>query len=201
MWLAGTVFMINAFRLSILTQIYKMALDNQNVHGADELLRKLNAAKQYLSGDVMEVIGTEAVKHFKQNFVNEGFDDKKWAARKTKVKLNKKILTGQGSGDHLSDSIDYKTKGYTVTIYTDKVYGEIHNEGGTITVTPKMKKFFWAKSIEAKEAGDLDASEQYKWCALAKKITIVQREFMGESDVLNEKIVAKITRDLNNILN
>lgn len=178
-----------------------MALDNQNVHGADELIRKLNAAKQYIAQDVPEVIGTEAVKHFKSNFVNEGFDGKKWAPRKTKVRLNKKVLTGQGSGDHLSDSIDYKVKGNTITIYTDKVYGEIHNEGGTITVTPKMKRFFWAKSMEAKEGGDLDLAEQYKWMALSKKITIVQREFMGESSQLNDKIVNKITRDLTRILN
>lgn len=183
------------------TQRYKMSLDNQNIHGADDLIKKLNAAKQYLKQDVQQVIGVEAVKHFKSNFVNEGFDGNKWAARKTKVRINKKTLTGQGSGDHLSDSIDYKVEGNTTIIYTDKVYGQIHNEGGEITVTPKMKKFFWAKSIEAKEAGDADAQEQYKWMALSKTITIVQREFMGESSQLNEKIINKITRDLTRILN
>ena len=103
--------------------------------------------------------------------------------------------------EDLQTDLRFEVKGNTVTIYTDKVYAEIHNEGGTITVTPKMKKFFWFKNKEAKEAGDLDLAEQYKWMALAKKITIVQREFMGESDELNEKIVAKITRDLNRILN
>ncbi len=90
------------------TQRYKMSLDNQNIHGADDLLKKLNAAKQYLNQDVQQVIGVEAVNHFKSNFVNEGFDGNKWAARKTKVRINKKTLTGQGSGNHLSDSIDYK---------------------------------------------------------------------------------------------
>lgn len=182
------------------TQIYKMSLDNKNVHGADELLRKLKAAKHYLKNDVQQVVGVEAVKHFKSNFVNEGFDGNKWAARKTKVKLQKKILTGQGSGDHLSDSIDYKVSGNTTTIYTDKLYGEIHNEGGKITVTPKMKKFFWAKSIEAKQSGDTDLQEQYKWMALSKTINIVKREFMGESNELSEKIVNKITRDLTRLL-
>lgn len=178
-----------------------MPLDNKNIHGADALLKKLEAARHYLASDVNEVIGVEAVNHFKSNFANEGFDGNKWAARKTKLRLNKKVLTGQGGGDHLGDSIDYKVSGNTTTIYTDKIYGEIHNEGGTITVTPKMKKFFWAKSFEAKEAGEPDLQEQYKWMALSKKITIVQREFMGESQQLNEKIIAKITRDLTRILN
>jgi len=176
-------------------------LNNKNVNGADELLAKLQAAKDYLINDVPEVIGTEAVKHFKANFVNEGFDENKWAPRRTKVKLNKKILTGQGSGDHLSDSIDYKVEGNTITIYTDKLYAQIHNEGGEITVTPKMKKFFWAKSMEAKANGDPEAQEQYKWMALSKVIKIPKREFMGPSDQLNQQITDKITRDLNRITN
>jgi phage gpG-like protein len=178
-----------------------MAQNNNNVHGVDELLKKLEAAKLYLKEDVQEVIGTEAVNHFKENFVKQGFDNDKWAARKTKVKLQKNILTGQGSGDHLSDSIDYRIEGNTIIIYTDKPYGKIHNEGGQITVTPKMKRFFWAKSIEAKQGGDLDLAEQYKWMALSKTINIVKREFMGESPVLNNKIIDKITRDLKKILN
>ena len=178
----------------------KMGLNNENIHGADELLKKLNQAKAYLNNDVNEVIGVEAVNHFKKNFADEGFDGNKWAARKTKVKLQKKVLTGQGGGDHLGDSIDYRVDGKTTIIYTDKVYGQIHNEGGEITVTPKMKKFFWAKSIEAKEIGDTEAQEQYKWMALSKTIKIVKPEFMGQSAQLNEKIISKITRDLTRIL-
>ena len=177
-----------------------MALNNENIHGADELLKRLNEAKAYLNSDVQEVIGVEAVNHFKNNFAEEGFDGNKWASRKTKVKLQKKVLTGQGSGDHLGDSIDYRVEGKTTIIYTDKAYGEIHNEGGEITVTPKMRKYFWAKSIEAKELGDTDAQEQYKWMALSKTIKIEKREYMGPSNQLNENIIAKITRDLTRIL-
>ena len=184
------------------SQIYKlMGLDNKNVQGLDDLLSRINQAKQYLARDVQEVVGVEAVNQFKSNFVQEGFDGNKWASRKTKVKLQKKVLTGQGSGDHLSDSLDYRVEGNTTIIYSDKVYAQIHNEGGTITVTPQMKKYFWAMSMQAKEAGDTDLQEQYKWMALSKEITIVQRMFMGESKDLNQKIISKIERDLNRILN
>lgn len=178
-----------------------MALDNNNIHGADDMIRRLQEAKLYLKEDVGEVIGVEAVNHFKNNFQEEGFDGNKWASRKTKVHLNKKVLTGQGGGDHLGDSIDYRVEGNSTIIYTDKEYAQIHNEGGEITVTPKMKRFFWAKSMEAKENGDADLQEQYKWMALSKTIHIVKREFMGESNILNEKITAKIMRDLTRILN
>lgn len=161
-------------------------LDNKNIHGADDLLRKLEAAKNYLLNDVQEVIGTEAVKHFKANFVNEGFDDNKWAARKTKVKLNKKILTGQGSGDHLSDSIDYKTEGNIITIYTDKVYAEIHNEG-----------FDGQESVPEHERTRKGKKETVR--AHSRHMVMPKREFMGPSDQLNQQITDKITRDLNRI--
>lgn len=179
-----------------------MGLNNQNISGADELLAKIKAAENYLQKNVGDVVGTEAVKHFKQSFQNEGFTDtslQKWATRKTKSRLSKKILTGQGSGDHLGDSIDYKVQGKTVIVYTDKVYAQIHNEGGKIMVTPKMKKYFWAMHKQAKDAGYTDEAEQYKYMALAKEITIVQRQYIGNSTVMNNKIIDKINRDLTKI--
>lgn len=181
-----------------------MSLDNKNIHGADEVLKRLEEAKQYLQQDVYEAIGIEAVRHFKMAFTDEGFTDKnltKWSARKTKTKLQRNILTGQGSGDHLADSIDYKTTPPTVTIFTDKEYAQIHNEGGEITVTTQMKKFFWAKHKEAKDGGDSEMAEQYKYMALAKKITIPKRQFIGNSETMMNKISEKVQRDLNKILN
>jgi hypothetical protein len=53
-----------------------MGLDNKNIHGADEMLKRLEEAKQYLQQDVYEVIGIEAVRHFKKAFTDEGFTDK-----------------------------------------------------------------------------------------------------------------------------
>ena len=181
-----------------------MSLNNENIKGADELLKKLQEAKEYIQNDVPLVIGTEAVNHFKASFQNEGFTDaslQKWAARKSKRPggtNSQKILTKSGE---LGDSPDYRVEGNTVIIYSDKVYAQIHNEGGEIPVTPQMKKMFWAKHYEAKEAGDTDAAEQYKCMALAKKIVMPKREFIGNSQVLNEKIENKITKDLTRILN
>lgn len=177
-----------------------MGLDNQNIHGADEALRRLREAKEYISNNITTVIGVEAVKHFKHNFQEEGFDGERWPERRGAVRLQKKILTGQGSGDHLGDSIDYRVEGKTVIIYTDKIYAKIHNEGGEITVTPKMKGFFWSQYYEAKGNGETDLANQWKFMALSEKITIKQRKFMGASALLNKKIAEKIGRDLTRIL-
>ncbi len=186
-----------------------MALDNENIHGADDLIKRLNAAKQYLKGDVFQVVGVEAVKLFKSNFQEEGFQDngvKKWASRKTKRSGStdgQKVLSKSGE---LAESIDYRIEGRTVIIITDKPYAEIHNEGGEISVSPKMKAFFWAKFIEARDAEgdsyDAEKSEAnvYKAMALSKTIKMEKRQYMGESRQLIDNITNKVIRDLTRIL-
>jgi phage gpG-like protein len=174
--------------------------DNENIKGVDEMKRKLAAAQLYIQQDVPVIIGIEAVKHFKNNFMEEGFDGKKWASRKSKrmgSTNGQKVLSMTGE---LAESIDYKIDGNTVTIYSDKPYAKIHNEGGKIQVTDKMKKFFWAKNKEAKDAGATDVADMYKAMALSSEITIQQRMFIGDSQLLITKITQKVTKDLNRIL-
>jgi phage gpG-like protein len=176
-------------------------MDNEIVHGLDELTRRLDAAINYFEHDAKDVIGVESVKLFKQNFQEEGFNGQKWAARKTKRfggTNSQKVLTKSGE---LSESITYKIDGDAVIIYSDKPYAEIHNEGGEITVTPNMKKYFWAQYYAAAEIKDAELMEQYKAMALAKKIVIPKREYIGESPQLVENITNKIVRDLTKILN
>lgn len=179
-----------------------MAKDNQNIHGVDDMIAKLQAAKRYLQRDVYDVIGVEAVNHFKNNFQEEGFVDNstnKWASRKSKRAGSTNGQKIMSKSQELADSITYEKKIPEVVIRTDKLYAEIHNEGGEITVTDKMRKFFWAKHKEYKDAGQVDLADQYKAFALAKKIVIPQRQFIGPSQTLNNNIVAKIKRDLERI--
>ncbi|PZP42163.1 MAG: hypothetical protein DI598_17255 [Pseudopedobacter saltans] len=176
-------------------------MDNQNVSGADEMERQLRAMMDYIENDVTTVIGVESVNHFKDNFQNEGFDNQKWESRKTKrigSTDGQKILSKSGD---LAESIDYRVEGSTVVIYSDLPYAQIHNEGGKITVTPQMRKYFWANYYAAKDGGMLDIADQYKAMALAKEITIEQRQFMGDSPPLLDSISNKIVRDLTRIAN
>lgn len=94
-------------------------------------------------------------------------------------------------------------------------YASIHNTGGTLTVTTKMKRFFWAKYMEAAggisktKAGktantkrNRNLSERamfYKAMALKKvgsKIKIPQRQFLGHHASLEAPIKAIVERNM-----
>ena len=145
------------------------------------------------------IIGVEAQNHFQQSFQDEGFTDtslKKWDTRKVKrdgAAGSRPVLSGD-TGD-LADSIKYSVSGMTVYIESDKPYAQIHNEGGKITITDKMRRFFWAMF---KETGD----KSWKWLALTKKTEFVvpQRMFIGHSQILIDKINQMIQGELDNIL-
>ena len=95
-------------------------------------------------------------------------------------------------------------------------YAQIHNEGGEITITAKMKKFFWAKYYETsgktrqtkagkarKTKANESISEDAKiWKNMALKkvgdtITIPQRQFIGESAELKRLLEAEMQNFLN----
>ncbi|PZP41218.1 MAG: hypothetical protein DI598_18490 [Pseudopedobacter saltans] len=178
-------------------------MDNQNVSGADKMINELSEMERYIQEDVFTVIGVESVNHFKENFQNEGFDDKKWESRKTKRSgstNNQKILTKSGD---LAESIDYRVEGSTVVVSSDLPYSEIHNEGGTIHVPEKERVVthkvhtggkYIGKTLFAKNNENASFSKKAK--VGAHDITMPKRQFMGNSPKLLESINNKIVRDL-----
>lgn len=182
-------------------------MDNANVKGADDLVRKLTEAKQYMEDDVFDVVGIEAVKLFKQNFQKESFNGKKWAARKTKragSTNSQKILSKSGE---LAESIDYRKEKPVVVISSDKVYAEIHNEGGTIHHPGGERVVTHKKHTRGKKKGktlfaknDEKASFSQKTNIGAYDIVMPQRQYMGEMPELEVRINDKVMRDLTNIL-
>lgn len=182
-----------------------------------DMQRKLEQVEKYLKGNALTIIGTEAKKHFKQSFVEQGFTDKtleKWddvkrrdptspwygfqagatsippnnhpkrAKAKKPYKQRKegamtnyqpgatkrKILTG--TNQNLMKSIDWKKSddGKGVIVEAKTPYAEIQNEGGEI-------KVFGKATAEIKA-----------------------RKFMGDSQVLKDKLTKKIVADIQNIL-
>jgi phage gpG-like protein len=107
----------------------------------DNFIDKIDKINNFMKNDAPHVVGTEAVKHFKQSFHDEAFSDKSskdmpWQEVKrrknakksdTSAGARRKILTGK-SGD-LGDSITYSVEGNVVNITSDKVYAEVHNKG------------------------------------------------------------------------
>jgi len=154
----------------------------------------------------------ESVKFFKSSFVKGGFTDtsfKQWAGKQSPLG-GKKLMYNTGA---LMQSIQ-KTEESTqrVVVSSDTAYSEIHNDGGTVTVTAQMKKFWWAqyykfagkprtttrRGRQSNSAGNrrLNAKAEYcKRMALMKvgsKIKIPQRQFIGESQTLMNELDQKL---------
>ena len=130
------------------------------------------------------------------------------------------------SRNHLFSSIKYIPSDYRVKVSNELVYAPIHNWGGTVsvTVTDRMRRFAWAKFYKAsghkrkantgqkkgtkrhgKQTKDNPQASFWKGLALTKKkklnIHIPQRQFLGESKELTDKINERIEKEIRTILN
>jgi phage gpG-like protein len=90
--------------------------------------------------NILSDVRVELLDEFDRNFQRKAFFTAAWQRRK--VNYGKGSLMIQ-SGT-LRRSIRAKISGQTLSFMSSTVYGAIHNEGGKIRVTRKMKRFFWA---------------------------------------------------------
>lgn len=147
---------------------------------ADGELRKV--VRRILS-DIRVELGDE----FDQNFERQGFFAEKWQRRKSPMRGDGHILVASGD---LRKSIRSRSDESSITFYSDLAYAGIHNEGGEIKVTARMKRFFWHKYYETKD-------EFWKAMALMKEgktIKIPRRQFLGMAPEV-ETEVRKIIED------
>lgn len=162
--------------------------------------------------------GRIAKDHFQENFRKGGFVNNglhKWKKSNREIYGGKSAASNYGtlfSGrNHLYNSIKYVPGDARVTVSNDVPYAGIHNWGGTATptVTPKMRKFAWAKYYAAgggKKAEQPAGPDAQFWrnMALTKKtklnIRMPQRQFIGESKELNDKLRAKLDEELEKIM-
>ena len=114
---------------------------NESKKITHDLPRRINL----LVRETLKDIRTEALEEFDRNFEREAFFNEKWARRKFNDDKSRGLLVQTGN---LRRSITGRiTSRDSVVIETTEPYARIHNEGGTITVTRKMKKYFWWKYI------------------------------------------------------
>ncbi|MDR1917015.1 MAG: phage virion morphogenesis protein [Synergistaceae bacterium] len=157
---------------------------------AREFNEKMSQVKQFVEGeDIKDILGTEAVNHFKESFKNEGFEDKqvvKWADVERRDPASKwhghsgqtgKFSTARtqapilsGETRELRESISYVKIPTGARITNDTPYAAVHQFG-----------------LQAKIYGK-------------KAFTMIARPFMGKSVVLKEKIEGKIENEIKNIL-
>jgi len=117
------------------------------------LARSASEINSFIQNTLPDIVGTEAVNHFKENFDKEGFVDKSkqpWKEVKRRMdprvrgaRATRKILSGD-TGE-LKEAIEYEKNPGEVIITNDKPYASAHNEGttnagrGHHTVIPQRK--------------------------------------------------------------
>lgn len=167
---------------------------------------------QNLIKNILTDVKVELSQEFDKNFERKAFFETKWKDRKRHGKGTLMVKSGK-----LRRSIRAKTGATSVTWTSSEPYASIHNEGGEITVTKKMKRFFWAKyyelggKIKYKKNGQMskastNVSEEavfYKALALkpvGSKISIPERRFIGNHPKVKQTVESVIKENLNTIL-
>ena len=166
----------------------------------------LSVVIRHILSDIRVEIGDE----FDKNFERQGFFTKAWARRKSPIRGDGHILVASGD---LRKSVQSRSDATSITFFSSSPYAAIHNEGGEIKVTEKMKRYFWHKYYESsgslgrKKNGSLRNNKKNQqlssnaefWRAMAlmkvgKTIKIPKRQFLGMAPEV-EREVTKIIED------
>ena len=106
-----------------------------------------------------------------QAFRGKGWAGRPWAPRKAPDIGS--LMWREG---HLVDSLVFRPGRGEVTVESPLPYALIHNEGGRIAITPKMRQYFFARYYASKK-------KQPHWLALAitkrTHIDIPKRQYVG----------------------
>lgn len=179
----------------------------------------INAQVRAVFRNILNDIRVELGGEFDENFERQAFFSQAWERRKSPTRPGGHILVDEGD---LRRSIKSRTTDNSITFYSELPYASIHNEGGEIVVTERMKRFFWYKYYSAtgsfgrKKNGNLrndkrnrqlgDEADFWKAMALMKvgsTIKIPKRQFLGKSPevetAVREIIEENLTEYINNI--
>jgi phage gpG-like protein len=172
----------------------------------------MNKDLQVIIKRILKDIKVELSDEFDKNFERQSFFGEGWQRRSSPTRPGGTILVDTGN---LRKSIRSRTTENSIVFYTDLPYAAIHNNGGDIKVTKKMKRYFWYRyysSVGAfgrKKNGDLrndkrtrqltTEAEFWKWMALKKEgtdIHIPRRQFLGKSPEVEQAVKQIVEENL-----
>lgn len=175
---------------------------NKHAGEIDKLLESYRQRKL----KIIKQTAAMALAHFKKSFTNQGFTDvslKTWPERKGGPRnQGRAVLINRGV---LKRGLRIKKTDYNGAIVgvDDAVkYAEIHNEGGEIPVTPKMRRFFWAMYYKTggknKRTRSGEMPQFWLSMALTKSdtIKIPKRQYIGDSATLERKMISYVEQEL-----
>ncbi len=161
---------------------------------------------------ILKDVSVEAASEFDRNFETQSFFGEAWQRRKGPVKAGTHILVKTSA---LRRSISRRIDADSVSFTSSLPYAAIHNEGGEIKVTPRMKRYFWAMYYKAngglgrrkdgtlrrdqKNARLSAEAEFWKHLALMKvgaSVRIPRRRFLGYHPSLEKELTAIIEKRL-----
>lgn len=170
----------------------------------------MNQDVQKIIRNILSDIRVEMSDEFDRNFERQAFFSEAWQRRKSPTRPGGSILIDTGK---LRQSISSRSTENSITFFSTLPYAAIHNDGGEIKVTRKMKAFFWHKYYETtgsfgrKKNGERrndkrtvqlsTEAEFWKFMALMKEgksIKIPRRRFLGASPEV-EKVVKEIIEE------
>ena len=167
--------------------------------------------------NILRDIQVELTDEFDRNFEREAFFSEAWERRRSPVRANGHLLVDSGT---LRRSIRSEIKESSIVFKSDLPYAAIHNEGGEIKVTQRMKKFFWYKyysttgTFGRRKDGSLrrdkrnnrltTEAEFWKCMALMKvgaSLKIPRRQFLGKSPEVEQAVREIIEENITEYFN
>lgn len=91
--------------------------------------------------DLTKDLSVALLDEFDRNFERKAFFDRPWPARKLNTRGSLLVVRGGGG---LRGSLKAQINQHSITFSSHQPHATLHNEGGTIIVTVRMKRFFWA---------------------------------------------------------
>ena len=182
---------------------------NGRPYNFNDVALKFHRVRQQLPG----VLGTVAVNYFKDSFRRQGWRNrslKAWDKRaneKNKKNKGRSILVSSG---RLRNSIHIiQATPQLIAVGTSVPYAAAHNEGfiGTVTVrahtrsqTRKVREDYTTRKGNVRSRTfRQDTGKSFQVRAHTRQMNLPQRQFMGDSEVLNLKIDQTFTRAIDAI--
>ncbi|MDR2652070.1 MAG: phage virion morphogenesis protein [Prevotellaceae bacterium] len=168
-------------------------------------MTKKTQVKDAFAAQLLNDLKVELADEFDKNFERKSFFGRPWSARKSGRRGSLMLVSGR-----LRRSLRAQVRNEAVVFTSDAPYAAMHNEGGTIKVTAKMKRYFWAKYYELSGRVKVNArtrtiskgtqrysieAEYYRSLALMRvgsMINIPERRFIGDSPEV-QAIIKKIS--------
>jgi phage gpG-like protein len=160
--------------------------------------------------NIVDDVAVDLTQEFDRNFERKAFFNKKWPETKHTYSRGS-LLDRSGK---LRRSINKTNTGHSISWKSSLPYASIHNEGGEIEVTAKMKSYFWAMFYKANGAAKGNkggkkrieklSGEAAKWKAMAlmKVGTIMkidQRQFIGWDPQVDRRVQLIVNHNMEEV--